>query len=463
MNNPNLILVLAVSTGISQTACLLLATRKYNPLELFPMVMLLWMVQYPISGLSIFLFDLPLKYQVTYTYLGFAARLANTCQLIVAFVWQLPLWPKIAGYIPIPSFPSVSDLIGLFTVLWVLSLTLRIILLFSGYQSGFEIEHGALNIVTNITLILLSLLSIIPIIYFCLLLEQDRFYSSRMAILVLAIEVILVTFFSGSKAGPVILIINFAVAYHYVIAPIKLRKIWAYFLISIILVIPFYAIKSQVRYTLLGAYSLSEERPNLTINDYMMLYVDSIDTLSLLSPEILFKETTTGLINRFDALTTLACTIAYYDRRNSYDFEMYLPLWVKPYVPRFLWVDKGWVGLGLFVSNEILGIRTYTHGTVSSPIEGYIACGTLGSLVLSIIHGAFVCIAISYFNQKNSNAENFFPKAYFVSSFLVLLYFTGAFVFIRNISFNFIILLAVIKIYHSTKLSLGTRGNFHRV
>ncbi|MDA8430348.1 MAG: hypothetical protein M0T70_13930 [Geobacteraceae bacterium] len=456
IDNSDQMLIIATSIGIVQTISILIATKKNNPLELFTMVMLLWMVQYSVTGLLIKGFEIPLQFGVTYAYLGLAAVLANICQLIIAFVWQLPLWSKTADLIPRPSFPSAKESINVIATLWALSLLFRIILIFSGYQSGFEVEAGTLGILTNIMMVAVGFLGIFPIIYFCALLKQNSSTATRMAKIVLAIEVIIMTFFAGTKAGPVILIINFAVAYHYMVAQIKARKTWALLLIAVIFVIPFYAFKLNMRVALLTTYSVTDERPKLSLNDYIYLYSKSMDVINAIGPAKMVEQTSIGLVNRFDVLTTLAGTIAYYDKRARYDLDMYLPLWIMPYVPRFIWKDKGWVGLGLFVSNEILGIPSFTQAAVTSPIEGYIACGKVGSFIISIINGVFVSVAFFYFNNTRSNDDNFILRAYFVSMFLVMLYFNGAFVFIRAISTNLVILWVLFKLFYRSKPLLNT-------
>ena len=451
IDKPDLMLVVATSIGIVQTISILIATKKNNPLELFTMVMLLWMVQYSVTGLLIKVFAIPLQYGVTYSYLGLAAILANICQLIIAFVWELPIWSKTSDFIPRPSFPSAKESINVIATLWTLSLIFRIILIFSGYQSGFEVKAGTLGILTNIIMVAVSFLGIIPIIYFCALLKQNSLNAIRMAKIVLAIEVIIMTFFAGTKAGPVILLINFAIAYHYTISPIKASKTWALLVVAVIFVIPFYAFKLNMRVALLTSYSVTDERPKLSIDDYINLYSKSINVISAIGPAEIVEQTSVGLVNRFDVLTTLAGTLAYYDKRARYDLDMYLPLWIMPYVPRFIWKDKGWVGLGLFVSNEILGIPSFTQAAVTSPIEGYVAGGKIGSFIISIINGAFVSVAAFYFNNKRNNDDNFILRAYFVSMFLVLLYFNGAFVFIRAISTNLVILWVLFKLYNRSK------------
>ena len=451
ISDPELRLLFATSVGILQTICMLIAVRNANPLELFTMSMLLWMVQLSLTGLLIKVFELPLEWGATYGSLGLAANLANLCQLIVAFVWKLPSLGRFAGKLPKPSFPNLTEATGLMSFLWVISLLVRSILIFSGYQAGFDVEAGNLTVFTNLMLVLSNFLGIIPIIYFCCLVSRKNRSAQRAAKLVFAIEVILITFFAGTKAGPVILIVNFAIAYHYMVAPIKAWKTWTLILCSTVVVIPFYVFKLNVRRALVVNYAVTQERPKLTLNDYLNLYTKSLDVIKVVDVREVLSQTSVALVNRMDVLSTLAATITHYEKLPAYDTEMYLPLWIKPYIPRFIWPDKGAVGLGLFVTNEILGIPNYTQAAVTSTIEGYIAGGLAGAFILSIIHGLFVSLSFHYFNGMRSGKDTSFLQAYFVSSFLVLLYFNYAFAFFRAIISNLIFLWVIFKCANGVK------------
>jgi len=446
IEDPVLRLWVAAITGVVQTILLLILTRENNPLNIFPLSMLLWMVQFPMTGFMMQLLDLPLSYGVTLPYLGPAVVLANICQLIVASVWKLPIWLTLACKVPRLTFPTLTEATGALTILWGMSQFFRLFSFFSGYQPGFEVEAGTLEVTTNLLYMGIGLLSLFPIICFCGFMRSERKNVRLLGYLVLITEVVFVTIFSGSKAGPTITLINFAIAYHYVVRPIKPAITWTLIAIMAILVIPFYAVKMHTRTYLILNYELSQERPKLGFSDYVDMYSNAFDMVADVSPSVIAEETSMALISRFDTLTVLAATIAYYDGPIGYDTPMYLSLWVKPYIPRAMWPEKGWVGLGLFVSNEILGVPGYTHAAVTSTIEGYIGGGPFGAIILSILHGAFVAFGVAYLMATPKGCDSSFTRAIFASMFLVFLYFNSSFSIPRGVVTNLFAIWGLVKI-----------------
>jgi len=438
---------MAATIGVVQSVLLLVVTRENNPLELFPLSMLLWMVQFPMTGFLMQLLDLPLGYGVTLPYLGPAVVLANICQLIVAGVWKLPIWSRLACRAPRLTFPGLTEATGALAVLWGMSLFFRLFSFFSGYQPGFEVETGTLEVATNLLYMAIGLLSLLPIICFCGFMRSDRPNVHLLGYAVLLTEVVIVIFFSGSKAGPTITLINFAIAYHYVVRPIKPAKTWALIATMAILVVPFYAVKMYTRTYLALNYELSQERPKLRVSDYVEMYSNAFDMVMDTGPSVMAEETSLALVSRFDVLTVLAATISHYDHAIGYDTPMYLSLWVKPYIPRALWPEKGWVGLGLFVSNEILGIPGYTHAGVTSTIEGYIFGGPAGAVILAILHGAFVAFCAAYLLAAPKGYDKSFPRAIFTSMFLTFLYFNSSFLFPRAVATNLFAIWGLVKLF----------------
>ncbi len=434
--------------GIIQTICILIATRQYNPFNLFTMIMILWSVQFSMVALLSLYFDIPFRHNIDETYLGKAVFLNNICQLLFVTVWKMPLWTKLATKAPRLSFPQLNEAKDAIMYMWFISVLVRGILIFKGYQPGFDVEGGALDVVTNIIQIVSSFLEMMPLLFFCSLLSTNNNKNLRFSLYIVLIEIIL-NFFSGSKAGPIILLVNFLVAYHYIYKPISTKKAITYIIIAFIALFPFYAVKSAVRETLNIKYGLLEntdERPILSLNNYFELYSEALNRIDTDNLADNLNATANALVYRFETLTTAAGTLSYYDHGHSHDLGEYLLLWVKPYIPRFFWEDKGWVGLGLFISNEIMEIPHYTHSTPTSAIEGYIAAGLVGAIILTMIHAVFVKFTYMYMVYQNNSQRNTLPRAYFMANYLTVLFFVQSYTFIRSMFLNLLVLWFVFRL-----------------
>jgi hypothetical protein len=244
------------------------------------------------------------------------------------------------------------------------------------------------------------------------------------------IELFIITLFAGTKSGPVIMLVNFLVAYHIVVKPIRTHMAYIGMIAGMVLVVPFYAVKARVRENALSVRS--QAGSDLTVSDYLWLHKEAVSYTRSADTGELVIDTVSALVSRVDVVSTLAATIEHYDRDVAYDTRMYMELWIKPYVPRFLWPAKGWVGLGTFVSSEILGSSSYTHAAVNSTIEGYIAFGVIGAVVLSVINGAFVATSVLYYNSGKSKDDIYLAQ--YCAIYLFILYFNGSYTYWRYIA-----------------------------
>lgn len=417
--------------GAAQTIGILVWSRRYNPLDVYVLTMLLWSAQFPVCATLLAVFDIPIQYGVTLESIGRATQLANIAQLIVALVWRMPGLESLSRRIPRPRLGSIMNNARALAAIWVLSVAYRLGMSLLGGQAGYEVGGAAMDVRTNLLYVLGNVASLVPLLAFTAILKNTEVQGGRLiAALIFLLEMVIVVVLSGSKSGPIVLAFNFLVGVHYVVKKISSRSVYCFLIVSLMAVIPFYAVKSRVRQ---GAIAYSTEGSgSVGVSDYIWLHTEALKDSFDGSLFELLSETSKALVHRMDVVTTLAATMQHY-QDQEHDTRMYMMLWVKPYIPRFLWEDKGWVGLGTFVSSEILGIPTYTHAAVNSTIEGYIAGGVLGACVLAIIQGAFAGFLVNYLSLRRLREDDEQYIALLAGAFLVILYFNMSYIIIRQI------------------------------